>query len=191
MSGQTLYDDVMGQQRKGRLGAIEKDILEDLTAGDLFYGFLLSARSTSRMYKLARERAAARYRRKRAIGRLVGQGYVRECGSRLSITPLGKSAIGAVATSTRAQLKQTRWDGKWRIVTFDIPEKYAVLRRKVRSVLTRAGFVRLQQSLWVFPHDCRELAQLIQEDPRLTRHILYGVLDRIDNDERLRAAFKL
>lgn len=174
-----------------RLGAIEKDILDNLSAGDLLYGFLLSAHSTRRMYKLARERAAARYRRKQAIERLVEQGLVRERSNRLSITPSGKGVVGVLAASTRALLGKTHWDGKWRIVTFDVPEKYAPLRRKVRAVLKRAGFVKLQQSLWVYPHECRELAQLIQEESRLSRHVLYGTLDRIDNDEHLKAAFKL
>ncbi len=178
--------------KRGRgLGPIEKDILEGLTLGDLLYSFLLSARSTRRFYKLARERATYRHRRKLAIQRLVENDFVRKQGEKLSITSGGRNALGSVTRATLALLKTKSWDKKWRIAIFDIPETYAVLRNKVRDILKAAGFIQLQRSVWIFPHECEELVRLLKEESNLSQYILYGVLERIEGDIRLRKLFNL
>jgi DNA-binding transcriptional regulator PaaX len=56
-----------------------------------------------------------------------------------------------------------RWDGIWRVVTFDLPE----VRHKERHRLSRAlrgrqlGF--LQRSVWVWPHDVQPILNEIIE----------------------------
>ncbi|MDO8552511.1 MAG: hypothetical protein Q7S01_03180 [bacterium] len=179
-------------RKRGRgLGSIEKDILEELTFGDLLYSFLLSSRSTKRFYKLARERANYRYRRRVAIERLIASDYVREQGKRLTITSGGRNVLGGIALATLKLLKTSAWDRKWRIAIFDIPEKYAPLRNKVRNILKTAGFLKLQHSVWVFPHECEELVRLLKEESQLSQYILYGVLERIEDEARLKKMFHL
>lgn len=46
-----------------------------------------------------------------------------------------------------------KWDGKWRIVTFDIPVKKSVIRDRLRNKLKELGFGMLQQSIWISPHN--------------------------------------
>lgn len=175
-----------------RLGAIEREILDDLSGGDLLYGFLLSARSTRRMFKLARERATYRYRRKCAIERLKDAQFVQQRGNRLAITEAGAGALGGAVSATAALLKKRApWDRRWRMVVFDIPEKYRRLRNQVRGILKRAGFKQLQQSVWIFPYECEELVQLIQRESELAPHILYGVLERIEGEKGLMRQFGL
>ena len=177
--------------RRRQLGSIEIDILRNLSLGDVMYGFLLSSGSSGRMMRLARERAMYRYRRKLAIERLVRNHLISRRGEKMVITDAGKNALGELVRVTRAQLGKERWDRKWRVVAFDIPEHLATLRDKVRRILKETGFVQLQQSVWVFPHECEELVQLVKTESHLTPHILYGVLERIEDEERLRKAFKL
>ena len=141
------------------------------------------------MYAVARERAQQRYRTKKSIDTLVLQGWVRRNGEILSITDSGKTMLDTTIESLRSSITSTTWDGKWRIVAFDIPEELSVLRHQIRSILKRAGFIKLQQSVWIFPHECHELAALIQHDQRIRKHVLYGVLSEIDNSERLRTLF--
>ncbi|MDO8553133.1 MAG: hypothetical protein Q7S01_06470 [bacterium] len=180
-----------GKHKTHGLGAIEREILSELSLGDILYGFLLSARSTRRFYKLAHERAAYRHRRKRALDRLIELNYINSAGARLSITDNGRTALGETVSKTFGLLKTQKWDHKWRVAIFDIPEIYAPLRRKIRDILKRAGFVKLQQSVWIFPHECNELIQLIKAESQLSRYVLYGVLDHIEGEERLRKLFRL
>ncbi len=179
------------RKRKRQLGSIERNILEELTFGDLLYSFLLSGRSTRHFYKLSRERATYRHRRKIAIERLIELDYMRASGEKLSITNMGQNALGRIASDTLQLLKTSTWDHKWRIAIFDIPEKYAPLRNKVRNILKTAGFVKLQHSVWVFPHECEELVRLLKQESRLSQYILYGVLERIEDEGRLKKLFRL
>lgn len=56
-----------------------------------------------------------------------------------------------------------KWDGKWRILIFDIPEKRRVARDVLRSKLKAWGFIRWQQSVWVTKKNCaKELGSFIR-----------------------------
>ena len=41
------------------------------------------------------------------------------------------------------------WDGKWRIVVFDIPEQKRLIRNLLRRNLKKWGFKHLQKSVWI------------------------------------------
>jgi DNA-binding MarR family transcriptional regulator len=71
-------------------------ILEEVSAGDLFVGFLSSAGSTRLMSQLARDRARERYANKLALRRLEACGYVRR-----------KSHDGKISFSVTAEGKRT------------------------------------------------------------------------------------
>lgn len=43
------------------------------------------------------------------------------------------------------------WDGRWRLVVYDVPETAAVLRNRLRQKLRAMGFGFLQRSVWVTP----------------------------------------
>ncbi|MBI5470643.1 hypothetical protein HY968_05010 [Candidatus Kaiserbacteria bacterium] len=173
------------------LGHIEREILTDLSGSDLLIGFLCSARSTKRMFKLAKDRAARRYRTRLAIERLTTQGLVRQKGRRVSITDTGLKAIDSTISKTRALLGNKKWDFRWRIVSYDIPETHKKLRDAVRGILIRAGFKKLHHSLWIFPHECHELTELIRKETGLRKYLLYAVVDKIENEEHLRKSFPL
>ena len=60
-------------------------------------------------------------------------------------------------------IPRTRWDRKWRMVIFDIPERHKRARRSLREKLREWGFYPLQKSVWIYPHECRnELDFLIE-----------------------------
>lgn len=44
------------------------------------------------------------------------------------------------------------WDGKWTLVSFDIPEAARTTRNKLRQLLKQYGFKALQESLYVSPN---------------------------------------
>ena len=183
----------MGKPRTRRqnIGHVQRDILEHLTLGDLLYAHLSSGSSTKRFYKLAHERATERYRRKQVIEGLTDMGYVEKSGEYISITNKGLEAFGQTSLKTRKLLETQKWDGKWRVVAFDIPERHSSLRDKLRSILKRAGFEKLQHSVWIFPHDCKELIELINDESALHRYVLYGVMEYIEDEAHIKRMFHL
>ena len=74
---------------------------------------------------------------------------------------------------------------------FRIPEKKKRAREQVRQILSSAGFIRLQNSVWVFPYDCEDVIGLMKTDLGIGKNLLYMIVDQIENDRHLRIEFGL
>jgi len=51
------------------------------------------------------------------------------------------------------------WDGKWRVILFDLPEKERQSRRKLRNQLQSSGFGCMQRSAWISPDPLEAMAK--------------------------------
>ncbi len=49
-----------------------------------------------------------------------------------------------------------RWDKKWRIVLFDIPESQKHLRDSLRKKIQKMGFLEFQKSVFIYPYPCED-----------------------------------
>jgi len=63
-----------------------------------------------------------------------------------------------------AQWKR-KWDGRWRLVLFDVPESRRAVRDKLRRYLHMRGFGYLQNSVWVTPDPVSEERALLAGGP--------------------------
>lgn len=110
----------------------------------------------------------------------------------VSLTTKGERLAEKLDAAERMFLKKPkRWDGKWRIIIFDIWEYRRTMRDQLRRMLVRAGFYKLQDSVWVYPHDCEDLLVFLRADLQLGKSVLYIIADGIENDTRLREHFGL
>ena len=89
------------------------------------------------------------------------------------------------------KIQQGKWDGNWRLVIFDIPEKIRSGRDALRHKLSALGFYELQKSVFIFPFECRNEVEFIIEYFNLRKHVRYGIISEIDNDLHLREIFHL
>jgi len=87
--------------------------------------------------------------------------------------------------------KPKKWDKKWRVIVFDIPEKKAKIRRQISYLFKQSGLYRLQDSVWVYPYNCEEIIGLLKTDFGVGRDVLYMIVDELENDKRLRQEFGL
>ena len=59
------------------------------------------------------------------------------------------------------------WDGRWHLLTYDVPTAQDSLRRRLRRFLHEAGFGLLCASSWVSPYDWEEsLSEMFQDNDR-------------------------
>jgi DNA-binding transcriptional regulator PaaX len=123
-----------------------------------------------------------------AVMRLREKGLLSVANGKVVLTPQGKRFLASHAPYVQ---KPRRWDRKWRIVIFDIPEHRKNLRDTLRNTLQRIGFLRLQHSVWVLPYDCEELVTLLKADYHLGKDVLYMIVDKIGRDKHMRARFGL
>lgn len=112
-------------------------------------------------------------------------------GKFVRLTDAGKEELALMVARSPDKRKPKRWDGRWRIVTYDIREERKGLRIKLAQTLHTFGFYRLQNSLWVYPYDTEALLIMLKSHYKLGSEVLYGVMEKIENDKKLRAHFKL
>lgn len=87
--------------------------------------------------------------------------------------------------------KPEKWDGKWRIILFDIPDKRRKGRDALRYHLKKIGFYKYQESVFVHPFDCKNEADYLIEFYNLRRFVRFIVADYLDNELELKARFSL
>jgi len=87
--------------------------------------------------------------------------------------------------------KPKKWDKKWRVVMFDIKEKRRGTRTLIRQTLNRLGFIKLQNSVWIFPYDCEELVIMMKSNLFIGKDVLYMTVDKLENDKWLKKTFGL
>ena len=84
-----------------------------------------------------------------------------------------------------------RWDGKWRIVIFDIPEKLRRGRDALREKLKDLMFYELQRSVWIHPYPCNTQINFIVEFFDLRRYVRLGELVSLTLEEELLVKWNL
>ena|SRR3989338_8127848 len=124
-----------------------------------------------------------------ASKRLVSSGLLEWRDSKLRLTQKGERALRILKLSEYSQTIGRKWDKKWRVLVFDIPEHRKGLRKKLRGTLQAIGFVRLQDSVWVYPYDCEDLITLLKADFHVGDDMLYMIVDAIERDSALRRHF--
>lgn len=83
----------------------------------------------------------------------------------------------------------SRIDGKWRMLSFDIPEQIAKNRDQFRRSIKRIGYKQLQKSLWVCPYSRADEINLIINEMGLNKYVVYLLVEKTDIDQHLKALF--
>ena len=134
------------------------------------------------------------YQAKSALGRLAAKGLVsfeEKDGKRYArITEKGERLL-QMETERTTIAKKRKWDRRWRVVIFDVPEKRKSVRAGLRRFMSEYGFVRLQDSVWIYPYDCEDLIALAKANFRVGADVLYMIVERLERDKHLREHFAL
>jgi DNA-binding transcriptional regulator PaaX len=78
-----------------------------------------------------------------------------------------------------------KWNGKWHIVVFDIPKRKNKVRDYVRNTLEQIGFLKLQESVYVYPFECLDEINYIKNNYLLGPYVQYIIADRIETETNL------
>ncbi|MEK7135577.1 MAG: CRISPR-associated endonuclease Cas2 [Patescibacteria group bacterium] len=183
--------------RRRRRGYIRDALLASLVISGVVLVASIAPNAFAQLrYLPSMKRAQLRYQAKTTLGRLAAQGLIefekRGGKSYARITSTGRKAL--LLEEQKAALhngKKRRWDKRWRVVIFDIQEKRRRTRDRLRITMRELGFIRLQDSVWVYPYDCEDLMALLKADLKLGSAVLYMVVEHIENDKHLRAEFGL
>lgn len=84
-----------------------------------------------------------------------------------------------------------RWDSKWRIVMFDVPEWNKKTREALREHLRDMEFYEFQKSVFVHPYDCRNEIEYLIEFYNIRKFVRFIVAESLDNELHLKNHFGL
>lgn len=152
-----------------------------------FYGTYYANKEEQRI----KERTRKEWEIKRAIKRLQSMDYIKinEGHKKAYLTEKGLLEF----IKFRIQDSKSSWDGKWRMVVFDISEKIRTQRDFLRKQLKWLGFKELQKSVWIFPYDIKkdleEILTIFGLD--FSGDVRFVIVDKIEDDKDLRQYFNL
>lgn len=178
---------------RARRGEVQKIILKTVAAAGVLSVAIL-APNAIRMFKVfgvggsdRRKEIIARSRK-----RLVQYGLLKYTAQGfLKLTEKGEAKLRQLELHDYKFEGPKKWDKKWRVLIFDIKEERKATREKVRRTLSVIGFIRLQDSVWIYPYDCEDLITLLKADFKIGRDLLYLIVDTIENDKSLKQRFGL
>lgn len=180
-------------RKRTRRGEVQKIILKTVaTAG--FLSVALLAPNALRMFSAFGTSGSSRKKEiiTRSRKKLVQCGLLKYTPQGfLELTENGEAKLRQLELHDYKLVKPKKWDKKWRVLIFDIKEERRPTRDKIRRTLSVIGFVRLQDSVWVYPYDCEDLITLLKADFKVGKDLLYLIVDTIENDRLLKEKFGL
>ena len=185
-------------KRKTTRQNIQKIILKTIAAVG-FLGIAVLAPNALKMLKMfdaGRQRSKdPKYSINLTISKLLNAKLIyfenSSKGKLVRLTEKGEQKLRMAENYNFKIEKPSKWDGKWRILIFDIKINRNNTRDKLRETLKAIGFAQLQKSVWVFPYDCEDLIVLLKADFKIGKDVLYMIVDRIENDGEIRKFFKI
>ncbi len=184
-------------KKRERKANIQKIILSSIaTVGLLSVAILApNALQALKLFGIEPKNKWQKYNINHSIKRLKDHGLIcfetTSKGTFARLTPKGEDKLRKFRLLGYKLKKPRKWDKKWRMLIFDIKEKRKGTRDKIRFTLKRIGFLRLQDSVWVYPYDCEDLVTLMKADSKIGKDLLYLIVDTIEGDTKIKKYFKL
>lgn len=123
--------------------------------------------------------------------KLVAIEYNNDGSVTVKITREGMNRALTYQLESMQIAKPKKWDGRWRVVIFDIPEKFRRVRDIFRMRLKQLGLYCLQESVYVSPYSCFREVEFLRELYGVPVKVLYLLVEQIETDEYLKNHFDL
>lgn len=130
---------------------------------------------------------------KRTLSRLEKQKLVKlvenENMQIVKITDAGKRKVLKFALDGLAVKKPKIWDGKWYLISYDIPKKLHQLRTIFREYLRAWGFYPLHESVFLHAYPCEKQAEFLREYLGIGEYVRILKVSQIERNKQFRDFF--
>lgn len=128
------------------------------------------------------------YLKRRGLIEVKREGY----DARITLTKEGKKLAGKYQIDDLEIESPKKWDKKYRLIIFDIPNATRLMRDILRRKLKEWRFYPLQKSVWVHAFDCKAEIELLREFLGINKkQLLVLEVNKIENDRFLRKFFHI
>ncbi len=108
----------------------------------------------------------------------------------ISLTTLGKTKLKTILCDHLTIKGPIKWDKKWRMVIFDVPESKRHARNIFAAKLKQLGFKMIQKSVFIYPHDCLKALRYIIDIYNLQPYVSLVTALEIDQSSVLVKYFR-
>ena len=172
-----------------------KEIVK-LTAKELFFGFFDSAVSLLSVFDRHKtyRRSINQYFEEREIDHSNFKEkiyYLKKVGL-IKTFIAGKETYAELTSKGLEQVvwhnfgqreRPVQWDGRFRLIIFDIPEEKHYLRDIIRCKIEKLGFIQIQKSVYVYPFECKEEINALCYFTGAKEFLKYMIADIIEGEE--------
>jgi len=128
---------------------------------------------------------------KNSCNKLIQAGLLKQTEKGMRLTKKGEIVLRQLELRDYRIKKPKHWDKKWRVIIFDVPHYRTSVRNKIRRTLQAVGFMRLQDSVWIYPYDCEDLIILLKADFKVGKDLIYMIVDSLQYDSHIKKNFGL
>ncbi|MBU1159968.1 hypothetical protein KKD04_02185 [Patescibacteria group bacterium] len=168
-------------------GELAKEILKGLAIGGLIVASFALPNLPQIFSLFGVKTSRERYKMNRILQNLEKQKLIDIYGKGddivMEITEKGKKRILKYKFDEIVIVRPKKWDGYWRMIIFDIPERY----KKGRDALTRKfkemEIYPLQKSVFICPFECGDEINFVSEFFDVRKFVHYFVIKEIDEKD--------
>ncbi|MEK7537134.1 MAG: hypothetical protein AAB584_01680 [Patescibacteria group bacterium] len=154
--------------------------------------FYLNFNKELNRYKTQKERSKLYHALRYLRGRKFVDVAERPDGLLVKISTKGYEVVKFFESIEKMNLiKPTKWDGKFRLVIFDIPAKKQGARIVFIQKLKEMNFYMLQKSIWVHPYDCTNEIAVLKKLFEIEPYVKIVVADAIEEPYKILKNFNL
>ena len=169
-------------------GELAKEILKAVAIGSVAVASITLPSNLPQVLNFfGVESSRNRFRAKRAILALKKKNLIDlyEKGDRqiLEITEGGKKRVLEYKLDEMKIERPKKWDGYWRMISFDIPEKYKKARNALTSKLKDMEIYPLHKSVFICPFEFKNQIDFIGEVFDVRKFINYFLVKNLDDDQ--------
>lgn len=129
----------------------------------------------------------------RKIYYLRRQGYIKTFVQNkkryVELTKKGRVKLKIVSIEKIIIKRPKKWDGKLRVVIFDLPKKFNREREIFREKLKNLFFIRVQKSVYMHPFKCAAEISEVAQRLGIGNYILVMISDVIQSEKRIIGEF--
>ena len=166
---------------------LTRDILKGLALGGLITASLALPCLPQIFSLLGISNSKDRYRIRRAIEALENKKliniYEKDGEQVVEITEKGEKRVLRYKFDEMKIERPKKWDKYWRVIAFDIPEKYKRERDALTRKLKEMEFYPLQKSVFICPFECKNEFDFIGEVFSIRKFLRYFVAKEINTDD--------
>jgi len=113
------------------------------------------------------------------------EGFIENKEKFIQLTKTGHERLRELNISNIKFSNPDKWDGKWRLVIFDVPEKKRAERDIFRRKLIDLSFVQVQKSIYIYPFACEKEIENLVFLLGIKQFVLVAVSDIIEGEEKI------